>query len=49
MGKLDGVDAFGAERVETNATVTQKQAETELKQALSAALGDERVVDLFAK
>ena len=49
VGKLDGVDAFGAERVETNATVTQKQAETELKQALSAALGDERVVDLFAK
>lgn len=49
VGKLDGVDAFGAERVETNATVTQKQAETELKQALTAALGDERVVDLFAK
>ena len=49
VGKLDGVDAFGAERVETSATVTQKQAETELKQALTAALGDQRVVDLFGK
>ena len=49
IGKLDGVDAFGAEKVETTTTVSSQQAETELQQAVAAALLDDSVVQLFSK
>jgi len=49
IGKLDGVDAFGAEKVETTTTVSSQQAETELQQAVAAALNDDSVVQLFSK
>lgn len=49
LGKLDGVDAFGADKVETTATVTSHQAQDGLQQAIADALADESVVKLFDK
>jgi hypothetical protein len=49
IGKLQGVDAFGADKVEQTTTVTSKQAESELQQAILDALQDDNVVQLFEK
>ena len=49
LGKLQGVDAFGADKVETTATVTSHQARDGLEQAIADALADESVVKLFDK
>ena len=49
VGKLQGVDAFGADKVETTQKITTKQAESELQQAIADALADETVVQLFEK
>ena len=49
IGKLQGVDAFGAEKVETTQTITSKQAENDLQQAIADALADDTVVQLFEK
>ena len=49
LGKLDGVDAFGADKVETMATVTSHQAQDGLEKAIADALADESVVKLFDK
>lgn len=49
VGKLQGVDAFGADKVETTQKITTKQAESELQQAIADALADDTVVQLFEK
>jgi hypothetical protein len=49
LGKLQGVDAFGADKVETTATVTSQSAQDGLQQAIADALTDETVVKLFDK
>jgi len=49
IGKLQGVDAFGADRVETNTTINSKTAENDLQKAIAAALEDSTVVQLFDK
>jgi phage terminase small subunit len=49
LGKLQGVDAFGADKVETTATVTSQSAQDGLQQAIADALADETVVKLFDK
>ena len=49
LGKLQGVDAFGADKVETTATVTSQSAQDGLQQAIADALADESVVKLFDK
>ena len=49
IGKLQGVDAFAAEKLETTQTISTKQAETELQQAIADALQDDTVVQLFEK
>ena len=47
IGKLQGVDAFAADKVEQQTTVTSKQAENELQQAIADALSDDTVIQLF--
>ena len=49
IGKLQGVDAFSADKVEQTTTISSKQAENELQQAIADALNDESVVQLFGK
>ena len=49
IGKLQGVDAFAADKVEQQTTVTSKQAENELQQAIADALSDDTVIQLFTK
>ena len=49
IGKLQGVDAFAADKVETSTTISSKQAENELQQAIADALSDDTVIQLFSK
>ncbi len=49
IGKLQGVDAFGADKLETTQKITTKEAETELQKAIADALADDNVVQLFDK
>jgi hypothetical protein len=49
IGKLQGVDAFAADKVETSTTISSKQAENELQQAIADALQDDTVIQLFSK
>ncbi len=49
IGKLQGVDAFAADKVEQQTTVTSKQAENDLQQAIADALQDDTVIQLFTK
>ena len=49
IGKLQGVDAFAADKLETTQKITTKEAETELQRAIADALADDNVVQLFDK
>jgi len=49
IGKLQGVDAFAADKLETTQKITTKEAETELQKAIADALADDNVVQLFDK
>ena len=47
IGKLEGVNAFGSEKIETSQKVQIESSEEELMSAVATALNDERITALF--
>jgi len=47
IGKLEGVNAFGSEKIETSQKVTLETTEEELMSSIAQALNDERITAMF--